>query len=112
MITPIETNSINGYGLEDPGFALLREVAQKYCPEELQAERLRVGEHSSGMRKAVLPDESLNLSGLEAGFMQLLAGGSGYGDLPYLGDTDAQTSSLPKDDGFGIGIPTTRRRTR
>ena len=71
MITPIDTNSINGYGLEDPGFALLREVAQKYCPEELQAER-----------KAVLPDESLNLSGLEAGFMQLLAGGSGYGDLP------------------------------
>ena len=109
MITPIETNSINGYGLEDPGFALLREVAQKYCPEELQAERLRVGEHSSGMRKAVLPDESLNLSGLEAGFMQLLAGGSGYGDLPYLGDTDAQTSSLPKDDGFGIGIPETQK---
>ena len=69
----IDIQNINGYGIEDPGFALLREVAQKYCPEELQAER-----------KAILPDESLNLTELEAGFNQLLAGGSGYGDLPYI----------------------------
>ena len=94
----IDIQNINGYGIEDPGFALLREVAQKYCPEELQAER-----------KAILPDESLNLTELEAGFNQLLAGGSGYGELPYIGDADAHTSSLPKDDGFGIGIPETQK---
>ena len=94
----IDIQNISGYGLEDPGFALLREVAQKYCPEELQAKR-----------KAVIPDEQLNLADLETGFKQLLAGGNGYGNLPYLGDTDAQTSSLPKDDGFGIGIPETQK---
>ena len=44
-------NIQNDFGLEDPGFALLREVAQRYCPEELQQER-----------KAVLPDEVLNLA--------------------------------------------------
>ena len=99
---------------------MLKEIAQRYCPEELQAERLRVGEHSSGMRKAILPDErlrvgerssgiQLNLSELEAGFRQLLAGGSGYGELPYLGDTDAQTKTIPQDNGFGIGIPETQK---
>jgi len=30
----VDIQNINGYGIEDPGFALLREVAQKYCPEE------------------------------------------------------------------------------
>ena len=30
----IDISLINGYGIEDPGFALLREVAHKYCPEE------------------------------------------------------------------------------
>ena len=44
---------INGYGIEDPGFELLRQVAQKYCPEELQSER-----------KAVVPDDALNLSAI------------------------------------------------
>ena len=47
-------NIQNDFGLEDPGFALLREVAQRYCPEELQQER-----------KAVLPDEVLNLAAIE-----------------------------------------------
>ena len=68
---------INGYGIEDPGFALLREVAQKYCPEEARE-----------ARQSVLPDEALNLTALEAGFKQLLGGGSGYADLPYFGDPD------------------------
>ena len=77
---------------------MLKEIAQRYCPEELQAER-----------KAILPDEQLNLSELEAGFRQLLAGGSGYGELPYLGDTDAQTKAIPQEDGFGIGIPETQK---
>ncbi len=49
----INIQNIDGYGIQDPGFALLREVAQKYCPEELQSER-----------KAVIPDEALNLSAI------------------------------------------------
>ena len=49
----IELQNISGYGIEDPGFELLRQVAQKYCPEELQQER-----------KAVIPDEAIDLSSL------------------------------------------------
>ena len=92
----IDIQNINGYGIQDPGFELLRQVAQQYCPEELQAERKEV-------------DETLNLTELEIAFNALLAGGSGYDELPYIGDTDAHTSSLPKDDGFGIGIPETQK---
>ena len=117
----INISELNSFPAQDGGsLAMLKEIAQKYCPEELQAERRRVGEHSSGMRKAILPDErlrvgerssgmQLNLSELEAGFRQLLAGGSGYGELPYLGDTDAQTKTIPHEDGFGIGIPETQK---
>ena len=49
----ISIQNIGGYGIEDPGFELLRQVAQKYCPEELQSER-----------KAVVPDDALNLSAI------------------------------------------------
>ena len=70
----INIQNINGYGIQDPGFELLRQVAQKYCPEELQAER-----------QEVIPDEALNLTELETAFNALLAGGSGYGELPYIG---------------------------
>ena len=94
----IDIQNINGYGIQDPGFELLRQAAQKYCPEELQE-----------VRQSVLPDEALNLEELATGFKALLAGGSGYGELPYIGDEDANTSSLPKDDGFGIGIPETQK---
>lgn len=94
----IDIQNINGYGIQDPGFELLRQAAQKYCPEELQE-----------VRQSVLPDEALNLEELATGFKALLAGGSGYGELPYIGDEDASTSSLPKDDGFGIGIPETQK---
>ena len=73
----IDIQNINGYGIEDPGFALLREVAHKYCPEE-----------AVEVRQSVLPDETLHLEELEAGFKQLLGGGSGYADLPYIGDAD------------------------
>jgi len=68
----VDIQNINGYGIEDPGFALLREVASKYCPEEVRE-----------VRQSVLPDEALKLTELETGFKQLLAGGSGYADLPY-----------------------------
>ena len=101
----IDIQNINGYGIQDPGFELLKQVAQQYCPEEIQE-----------IRQDILPDESLktqldelNLTELESSFQALLAGGSGYGELPYIGDTDAHTSALPKDDGFGIGIPETQK---
>ena len=95
----INIAELNSFPAQDGGaLALLRDLAQKYCPEEARE-----------VRQSVFPDEALHLEELEAGFKQLLAGGSGYGDLPYLGDTDAQTSSLPKDDGFGIGIPETQK---
>ena len=95
----INLSELNSFPAQDGGsLAMLKEIAQRYCPEELQAER-----------KAILPDEQLNLSELEAGFRQLLAGGSGYGELPYLGDTDAQTKTIPHEDGFGIGIPETQK---
>ena len=52
----IDIHNINGYGIEDPGFALLREVAQKYCPEEFQEQR-----------KELFPDEPLNLAAIDKG---------------------------------------------
>ena len=76
----IELQNISGYGIEDPGFALLRELAHKYCPEE-----------AVEIRQSVFPDEALNLTELETGFKQLLGGGSGYADLPYFGDPACTT---------------------
>ena len=72
----IDIQNINGYGIEDPGFALLREVAQKYCPEELQVER-----------KEVIPDDALDLSSLASLFQSFLGSGletpsSGVTNLP------------------------------
>ncbi len=95
MINLSELNSFTAY---DGSLALLKELAQKYCPEEIRE-----------IRQGILPDESLNLEELEAGFKQLLAGGSGHGPLPYVGDTDAETRTIPQEDGFGIGIPETQK---
>ena len=112
----IDIQNINGYGLEDPGFALLREVAQKYCPEELQE-----------ARKEVIPDEVLDLSAIDL-FVRsnLKFDRIEYKDLQSA-TTDNRitnahthgerisnplergTSALPKDDGFGIGIPETQK---
>ena len=91
---------LNSFPAQDGGaLAQLKELAQKYCPEEVQE-----------VRQSVFPDESLNLAELEAGFKQLLAGGSGYADLPYLGEEDSSSSSpIPQEDGFGIGIPETQK---
>jgi len=72
----IDISNINGFPAQDGGaLALLRDIAQKYCPEEVRE-----------ARQSVLPDSVLNLTELEAGFKQLLSGGSGYADLPYFGD--------------------------
>ena len=90
---------INGYGIEDPGFELLRQVAQKYCPEELQQERA-----------AVIPDESLNLSSL-AGLFQTFVGADVNVAPTESGEASSSSSSrsLPVDNGFGIGIPETEK---
>ena len=82
----INLQNIEGYGIADSGFELLREVAQKYCPEELQA-----------ARKEVIPDEVLNLAALSFPFELRPSQSTG------------NSSTLPKDDGFGIGIPETQK---
>ena len=74
----IDISTINTFPAQDGGaLALLRDLAQKYCPEEARE-----------VRQSVFPDEALHLEELEAGFKQLLAGGSGYADLPYFGYAD------------------------
>ena len=74
----INISELNSFPAHDVGsLTLLKEIAQKYCPEEARE-----------IRQSVIPDEALHLEELEAGFRQLLAGGSGYGQLPYLGDTE------------------------
>ena len=50
----IDIQNIDGYGIQDPGFELLRQVAQKYCPEELQQ-----------VRQEVIPDEMINFAAIE-----------------------------------------------
>ena len=48
----INISELNSFPAQDGGsLAMLKEIAQRYCPEELQAER-----------KAILPDEQLNAS--------------------------------------------------
>ena len=83
----IDIQNINGYGIEDPGFALLREVAQKYCPEELQAER-----------KEVIPDEALDLSSL-AGLLQTFVGADYNSTLTG----GSLSTPLPQQGGDGGG---------
>ena len=98
----LNLTDINSFPAQDGGaLALLRNLAQKYCPEEARE-----------VRQSVFPDEALNLTELEAGFKQLLAGGSGYADLPYFGDADDTGNAVkvvPHDNGFGIGIPETQK---
>ena len=98
----LNLTDINGFQAQDSGaLAQLRELAQKYCPEEARE-----------VRQSVFPDEALHLEELEAGFKQLLTGGSGYADLPYIGDSDDSVGSVkavPQDNGFGIGIPETQK---
>ena len=84
----INIQNIGGYGIQDPGFELLRQVAQKYCPEELQDER-----------KAVIPDEQLDLSSLAVLFNATESHPTGQGTSPI----------VPADNGFGIGIPETEK---
>ena len=82
----IDIQNIDGYGIEEPGFELLRQVAQKYCPEELQSER-----------KAVIPDEALNLSAI-ADLYQAFAGVD-------LKSPSSEVTNLPsRSGGVGSGL--------
>ena len=95
-------SDINSFQAQDnSALALLRDLAQKYCPDEARE-----------IRQSVFPDETLHLEELEADFKQLLAGGSGFADLPYIGgqdDAPGQVNAVPQDNGFGIGIPETQK---
>lgn len=118
----LDIKNINGYGLTDNTFEMLKQVAQKYCPEELQA-----------VRKEVIPDEVLNLQALNLESLQqtdlggfpglggaqgLTDGASGNAVPPTAGDIHPSNVRadgwLPRqnsqptfvhEDGFGIGIP-------
>ena len=83
----INIQNIDGYGIQDPGFDLLRQVAQKYCPEELQQ-----------VRQEVIPDEALNLSSLTT-LLQTFAGT----DLPPTSSGESLTTPLPHWEGQGGG---------
>lgn len=93
-----ETRHIDGYGYDDGTLNLLKELAQKHCPEELRE-----------ARRSILPDEELNLDGLKEGFKQLMEGGMGLGSLPYIGDNASERKTMPQEDGFGIGIPESQK---
>ena len=98
----IDIQNINGYGIEDPGFALLREVAQKYCPEEFQAER-----------QTVLPDDALNLAAIELLTPPPTPPLHGRGEpaglgiaQPFpagIGGQSAQPFPAPQGEGPGVG---------
>ena len=75
----MDIQNMNGYGIEDPGFALLREVAQRYCPEELQAERQEVIPDEA---LKIQPDELLDLSKLITPLPQ--QGGVGGESIPLI----------------------------
>ncbi len=87
MILSELDNTFTGTELGDIG--RLRQIASKYCPEEIKQEV-----------RPLIPDgtDELNLDELEQGFRRLLEGGDGSPSLP-LGE------SWTADGGFGIGIP-------
>ena len=95
MLNLSDINSFSAY--EGGDLSLLREIARKYCPTDLKE-----------TRQELFPDETLNLSLLQTELQQLTTGGGQYGELPYIGDTNASTQTIPQEDGFGIGIPETQ----
>ena len=83
----IDIQNINGYGIEDSSFALLREVAQRYCPEELRQ-----------VRQEVIPDEALNLSAI-ADLYQAFVGTA----FTPTSSGESLTTPLPHREGQGGG---------
>lgn len=87
---------------DDVTLERLRELAQDYCPEDLQA-----------ARQEEFPDETLNLEQLETEFRNILEGG-----LPFVGGQSLLKDPTPpskpsthivEENGFGIGIPETEK---
>ena len=97
----LNLTDINSFPTQDGGaLSLLRDIAQKYCPEDARE-----------LRQSVFPDETLHLEELEAGFRQLLSGGSGFEDLPYLGgDDDLKGATKVLKDGDRIVMDASRGR--
>ena len=102
-------NTFVGSELGDIG--RLRQIASKFCHEEISQEV-----------RQVIPDsvDTLDLSDIEAGFRQLLAGGSGFPNsgFPQFAFSDVDASKYDdgnsqldgssfSNNGFGIGIPET-----
>ncbi len=96
---PIEfDNTLVGTELGDIG--RLRQIASKFCPEEIRQEV-----------RPFIPEETdeLNLEDLEKGFRRLLEGGDGFPDVvaPHSNAADSG-GKWRADSGFGIGIPETQ----
>ncbi len=110
-------NTIVGTELGDVG--RLRQIASKFCPEEIKKDV-----------QPNIPDgfDELNLTDLEAGFRELLSGGSGFPAVPSVGlgspfgfeekvgqsiqSTDADANDpyhLNSNQGFGVGLPETEK---
>ena len=91
----IDIQNITDHGLEDSTLDLFRQIARKYCPEELQKER-----------QALLPDEQINLDVLRH-FLQpdfeSASQDSGFAS-PTSADKGNSSHTVPHDNGFGIGI--------
>ncbi|MBQ8020112.1 MAG: hypothetical protein IJ263_06910, partial [Paludibacteraceae bacterium] len=86
-------------GSDDGTLQRMRQIAQEFCPEDLQ-----------DARQDIIPDEELHIERLQEEFRQLLEGG-----LPFSGKTNAseykssEHDNIVKEDGFGIGIPETEK---
>ncbi len=93
----------------DSDIGQLRQIASRFCPEELQS-----------VSRQVVPDEVdvLNLKELEDGFLRLLQGESGFPDVAVPGYAEAPASAPDRssaggasgslsspDTAFGIGLP-------
>lgn len=105
MIATEFDNALLGTELGDIG--RLRQIASKFCPEELKQEV-----------RPLIPEgvDELNLKDLEEGFLRLIQGGDGFPPLqagnltPHLpSETEPHPSErCTSTDGFGIGIPETQ----
>ena len=81
----INIQNIDGYGIQDPGFELLRQVAQKYCQESLTPNPSPRGE---GSRHSYPEDEPIQLQNLSTPLaLRRGVGGEAVGVRPF-GETE------------------------
>jgi cysteine desulfurase/selenocysteine lyase len=108
MITSEFDNNLVGTELGDIG--RLRQIASKFCTEEIKSEV-----------RPMIPDgtDELNLSDLKDGFMKLLNGGEPFPELNFRSEYSPKSDDLTPtvqsqptinnssfaEQGFGIGIP-------